>query len=314
MPQTLKIRRKRPTLKIRRKRRSMNEDRFTSDGANRSTGTAPTQAQNTDYVYTSEELDLECFNHGRKSVIPLPKHNFEVDIGDHCETPLMAYRDISPVFESIREAIKKRKQAIQLYDPYFCRGAVVANLQQLGYKSVYNKNVDFYKAQREGSIPPYDVLVTNPPYSGKHINKLLNFVMRSNKPSLLLVPKYTHEEPFYDPIIDRMPRDKQPMYFVPRKRYAYVSPEGIRGREMPVTPFESVWHLHLDAEAREHLLSWDQGLSFLDSHGILCRNRMQLNAALAEVQQICKTDGRPNPRARKRARKKIDEKRRGNDQ
>lgn len=49
--------------------------------------------------------------------VPLPKHVFETDVGDHCETPLAAYRDINPVFDAICQVLNKPKKRLKLYDP-----------------------------------------------------------------------------------------------------------------------------------------------------------------------------------------------------
>ena len=39
---------------------------------------------------------------------------------------------------------------LQIYDPYFCAGAVKRNLGHLGFKAVRNENEDCYKAQARG--------------------------------------------------------------------------------------------------------------------------------------------------------------------
>ena len=39
----------------------------------------------------------------------------------------------------------------QIYDPYFCAGAVKRNLGHLGFKAVRNENEDCYKAQARAS-------------------------------------------------------------------------------------------------------------------------------------------------------------------
>ena len=39
-------------------------------------------------------------------------------------------------------------------------------MNQLGFESVYNRCEDFYAIQAAGQVPEYDILVTNPPFSG----------------------------------------------------------------------------------------------------------------------------------------------------
>ena len=82
-------------------------------------------------------------------------------------------------------------------DPYYCEGSVVHHMNRLGFESVrtglpgssvsmfcflarscvqvYNRNEDFYAAISEHKTPEYDVLLTNPPYSGDHWDRLLEF-------------------------------------------------------------------------------------------------------------------------------------------
>ena len=47
--------------------------------------------------------------------------------------------------------------------PYYCAGSVIDRLGALGFGDVRNDNADFYTR----IAPEYDVLVTNPPFSGK---------------------------------------------------------------------------------------------------------------------------------------------------
>ena len=46
--------------------------------------------------------------------------------------------------------------------------------------------------QRLGSCPEYDILITNPPYSGDHVERLLTYCVNSNKPFILLLPNYVY--------------------------------------------------------------------------------------------------------------------------
>lgn len=70
---------------------------------------------------------------------------------------------------------------------------------------VYNKNEDFYAAISQKSTPEYDVLLTNPPYSGDHWDRLLDFGCYgadasgieggsgSSRPLLALMPDFIAE-------------------------------------------------------------------------------------------------------------------------
>ena len=109
---------------------------------------------------------------------------YPVDENDHCESPLVAYEDISPILDIIASKIGKTRAQLKIYDPYYCEGAMKEHLLALGFSNVYNKKENFYKAIESEAYPTYDVLVTNPPYSNDHVPKLLDFVLRQLLPSL----------------------------------------------------------------------------------------------------------------------------------
>ena len=58
----------------------------------------------------------------------------------------------------------------------------------LGFHTVYNECEDFYSLIRDGRIPQHDVLVTGPPYSEFHMQRLLRFCSNHDKPYFLLMP------------------------------------------------------------------------------------------------------------------------------
>ena len=102
-------------------------------------------------------------------------HPFEVDDADHCETPFAAYRGRRAFSVCVALALRKPKEKLRIYDPYFCEGSVAKHLARLGFTSVHNENEDFYAVIEEGRVPEHDVLLTNPPYSGDHFRKILEF-------------------------------------------------------------------------------------------------------------------------------------------
>lgn len=140
------------------------------------------------------------------------RHAFETTALDHCETPYCAYEHIAPVLTAIAKHLNIHPASnLRIWDPYYCDGTVKQHLTTLGYPNVINDNVDFYKCiqksnNKEGSsIPPHDVLVTNPPYSGDHIERLLQFVCSSrnnNKPFCLLMPNWVARKTDYKDIIN----------------------------------------------------------------------------------------------------------------
>ncbi|KRX03791.1 hypothetical protein PPERSA_04299 [Pseudocohnilembus persalinus] len=125
------------------------------------------------------------------------EYPYEVDKDDHCETPLDAYLDIMPILMEICKNTGKSTQELAIYDPYFCQGRMKENLATIGFTNVYNKKEDFYKVIEAKKVPNYDVLITNPPYSEEHIQKIVDFCVKSEKPWFLLVPNFVYNKDWY---------------------------------------------------------------------------------------------------------------------
>ena len=111
--------------------------------------------------------------------------SFETAYNDHFETPGAAYADVAPV---LRQVALERHGApaaralarLTVYDPYYCQGAMreaLAAATGCERERVLNENVDFYAAAAARALPAHDVLVTNPPYSGEHKQRLLQHLL-----------------------------------------------------------------------------------------------------------------------------------------
>lgn len=94
---------------------------------------------------------------------------------DDRETPIEAFRDIISLLRVIGD---KTGDNPSIYDPYYCKGGMKQNLSLLGYENVFNDDVDCYKVWKKREEPDYDVLITNPPYSGDHIRRALSFALK----------------------------------------------------------------------------------------------------------------------------------------
>lgn len=164
---------------------------------------------------------------------------FLTDPDDHCESPLEAYKDIVPFIEKLYA-----KETCKIYDPYYCDGAVKLNLQTLGFPSVHNVKEDCYQVWSTGSIPNFDVLVTNPPYSQDHIPKLVKFLSSApmqSKPWFLLMPQWVSKKPYF---ADKW--DKKAFFIVPKRRYIYYPPKKFREKKASdvhkkSSPFVTIW-------------------------------------------------------------------------
>lgn len=170
---------------------------------------------------------------------------FSTDPDDHCESPIEAYRDIVSLLEQLEEY----NTSLSIYDPYYCNGSMKIHLKDLGFPKVYNEKVDCYLCWKSGvGYPPFDVLVTNPPYSEEHIPKLLAHVTSKTftKPFMLLMPDWVHKKEYYTVAMKRA--KIQPFYLVPKKRYVYLPPPQFREKtrsdvHKKSSPFVSMWYI-----------------------------------------------------------------------
>jgi mRNA-degrading endonuclease RelE of RelBE toxin-antitoxin system len=175
---------------------------------------------------------------------PLP---FPTDSDDHCETSKTAYAHIAPFLKLLAKTLSKSPEELRIYDPYYCAGATVRHLKELGFPHVHNQPDDFYKIIATKKIPQYDVLVTNPPYSGDHFDKLKRFLSTNKRPHLLLVPDHFEVDP------------DTYSFLKPKERYHYWTPLGMRPEDDSKkrkhrnlmlgsrnSPFPSKWCLSLE--------------------------------------------------------------------
>lgn len=150
-----------------------------------------------------------------------PGWSFEVDAGDHFETPIAALEDVAAVLRfAARARARARGQPIEgvasrlrVYDPYFCTGRVAEMLGGLGFPAVVNWNRDFYRDIQEDTLPEFDVLLTNPPYSGDHKKQLFRFIVHRQQaavlqgvpePFLLLLPSWTVGKALFQAFLRRL--------------------------------------------------------------------------------------------------------------
>jgi hypothetical protein len=170
---------------------------------------------------------------------------FETDADDHCESPHQAYQDVVPFLKDCATSSCSSQEKLLIYDPYFCNGTVVQNLKSLGFPNVYNRKEDAYQVWGSSKYPKHDVLVTNPPYSGDHIERLIDHVTSKafgNRPWMLLLPQWVHKKDYF------LARTKniRPFYVVPKRRYVYIPPPSFReSKKSDVhkksSPFVSMW-------------------------------------------------------------------------
>jgi hypothetical protein len=195
---------------------------------------------------------------------------YPTDADDHCETPQEAYEHIVFFLQAMARSCgysssSSSSSGLKIYDPYYCDGAVKRNFATLGFPNVYNEKQDCYAVWKEASLsassavglPDFDVLVTNPPYSGDHVERLMEFLTSTrfgNRPWCLLLPNWVHKKDYYERAIATKSNGNsrkppcQPFYLVPRKRYVYLPPKGFRQAKKSdvhkkASPFVSMWYI-----------------------------------------------------------------------
>lgn len=181
---------------------------------------------------------------------PSQRYPFPADADDHCETPLNAYADISPLLKILCDELGKSKDDLAIWDPYFCAGTVKKHFADLGFKQCYNECEDFYKKIQDESIPTHDIIVTNPPFSDDHIPKFLKFAVRNSqgefaRPWCMLAPNWVYTKEYYLEIFKAFPTST--VYVVPEKRYRFMPPPGAREKKASDThkrtsPFPCMWY------------------------------------------------------------------------
>jgi len=109
----------------------------------------------------------------------LAQWTFDTEYSDHFETPRRAYADVLPLLEVV--AARSSLAQLVVYDPYYCQGRVKQLLRELGCLNVVNANRDFYADIAAARVPSHDCLLTNPPYSAEHKQKLLAYIVAEQR-------------------------------------------------------------------------------------------------------------------------------------
>ncbi|GBG27129.1 Hypothetical Protein FCC1311_033522 [Hondaea fermentalgiana] len=182
---------------------------------------------------------------------------FPTDESDHCETPKEAFQDLAALLDAVATKLQKSRADLKIYDPYYCAGRSARTLGLLGFDNVYNRCEDFYKMIETNSTPEFDVVVTNPPFSGDHMERIIQWAASTGKPFFLLMPNFVYTKPYYADACG----DKQPRLLVPlaRGRYKFLPPAWVSAAEgstsiakgkTATSPFLAFWYCwaeHIDA-------------------------------------------------------------------
>ena len=155
---------------------------------------------------------------------------------DDRETPLRALQDVVAALDVLFPATLA---PLRIYDPYYCNGAIKNRLQECGSFVVYNDAVDCYEAQKNNKVPEYDVLLTNPPYSGNHVQCVLQYAISCNKPWALLLPSHVLQRPWFVAATTK----HAIFYLAPHERYSFEVPTSASTTSnAPHVPFVTMVH------------------------------------------------------------------------
>ena len=176
------------------------------------------------------------------------RHGFETNHLDHCETPREAYEHIKPYLLELAKKlnISDPGRNMILWDPYYCDGSAKRHLNAIGFQNMIHENRDFYATiSTDETIPKHHVLITNPPYSDDHIDRLLTYVSRyPERPFCLLMPNWVARKRNYQSLLTL------PHFFLsPLQPYTYQMPQWIQEKpdhvpdDRTTTPYLSSWYL-----------------------------------------------------------------------
>ena len=219
-------------------------------------------------------------------------HKFSVEfaVSDHAETPLAAYQDIAPLLQQVACSVAETPPNFKLWDPFFCAGTMQKHLGSLGFKSVINRNVDFYAT----SPPSHQMLITNPPFSGDHLNKVVEFVAARSEPFALLMPSFVlGRAEWHAAAAAKKPA---PFYVVPNRRYSFSPPPWAMGDGVDAgattSPFTTFWFCWAPAAVNAKQAKWSpqRVKAFWNLADVPSEHRDMTDAAKK----------RPNPKLRKK--------------
>lgn len=179
------------------------------------------------------------------------RHPFMANYLDHFETSDKAIQDIEPLLQELAIRSNKLKENLLVYDPFYCDGTVKTHFINCGFDSVIHENRDFYADVLHRTIPKYDVIVTNPPYSDDHKERILDFCAKSGKPWMLLLPSYVFSKEYFSLIMGTNQCD--PFFLAPEQRYFLTHPKGT-GYGVPL--FDSFWVIDTGSMLNDTLFHW----------------------------------------------------------
>jgi hypothetical protein len=165
---------------------------------------------------------------------------------DDRETPRTALEDILPILIAVADLNQFALGELSVYDPYYCRGGIKIHLESFGVDSqrIQNDPIDCYSAQKTRKIKPFDILLSNPPYSGDHIRRCIQYSVKSQKPWALLLPSNVMHRTWFPEEI----KESDIFYLAPHRRYEFeVREDTVRSH----IPLVTMWFIGIPSTAPE---------------------------------------------------------------
>ncbi|EKX39900.1 hypothetical protein GUITHDRAFT_113893 [Guillardia theta CCMP2712] len=190
---------------------------------------------------------------GTEPTSSIHNHPFPTEYGDHFETSKVAIHDIAPILQQFAKVSGKQASSLAIYDPYYCDGAVIEHFRQEGFHNVHNLNVDCYQVWKSATTSSdFDIVVTNPPFSGDHKQKCLEHCVKREQAWMVLLPAYCATKNYFQELMSNWKERGKVFYGIPKVRYDFEHPEGTGHA---VSPFFSIWFVYLGKHTEE-IFSW----------------------------------------------------------
>ena len=187
-------------------------------------------------------------------------HPFPTVALDHCETPQLAYEHLNEFLRIYLRENTKDRTPTRIWDPYYCDGSMKRIFEDLGFPSdmILHENKDFYKLiATPDTIPHHSMLVTNPPYSDDHIDRLLEFCITREVshevPCCVLLPNWVSRRPTYSSTVVKpaLAAQYEIFYLTSAQPYTYTMPSWVSSNDRPghvlddghTTPYLSSWYI-----------------------------------------------------------------------
>ena len=225
---------------------------------------------------------------------PLPKHPFVSHYNDHFETPFAATADLRPALDALCAHLGRTRTTLRVWDPFYCAGGMAQHLARLGFSAAIHRNEDFYALIASKREPPFDVLLTNPPYSGDHKARALDYAVSTGKPFFLLLPAYCAGRAWWG----ARAASAAPFFAAPPRAYHVTHPQGT-GKGTPL--LESMWFCGAGGGGFPLRERWAAALPPPPAP------RVRLLASVEQLAdaQLVATGKRGNPRQRAKARQRA---------